>query len=50
VYGSLFYVMTGFHGMHVVIGTIMLLVCLWRCFNYGFSSERHLGVEARLWY
>nr|QTA71699.1 cytochrome c oxidase subunit 3 [Hyriopsis bialata] len=50
VYGSLFYVMTGFHGMHVMVGTVMLIVCLFRCFNYGFSSERHLGLEVSVWY
>ncbi len=50
VYGSLFYVITGFHGVHVVIGNMMLIVCLWRLFNYEFSSERHLGLEVRVWY
>nr|UWM10867.1 cytochrome c oxidase subunit III [Tchangsinaia piscicula] len=50
VYGSLFYVMTGFHGVHVILGSIMLLVGLFRLFNYGFSSERHLGLELSIWY
>nr|QTA71647.1 cytochrome c oxidase subunit 3 [Lens contradens] len=50
VYGSLFYVMTGFHGLHVVIGTLMLVVCLFRCFNYGFSVSRHIGLEVSIWY
>nr|QDH07438.1 cytochrome c oxidase subunit 3 [Pilsbryoconcha exilis] len=50
VYGSLFYVMTGFHGIHVVLGTVILFVSLFRCFNFGFSSERHLGLEVGIWY
>nr|AUF70020.1 cytochrome c oxidase subunit 3 [Lampsilis siliquoidea] len=50
VYGSLFYVMTGFHGVHVIVGNVMLMVCLWRCFNFEFSSERHLGLEVSIWY
>lgn len=50
VYGSLFYVMTGFHGIHVILGRIMLVVRLFRLVNYGFSSERHLGLEIRIWY
>ncbi len=50
VYGSLFYVITGFHGVHVVLGTVVLLVALWRCFNFGFSTERHLGLEVGIWY
>nr|ACQ91021.1 cytochrome c oxidase subunit III [Quadrula quadrula] len=50
VYGSLFYVMTGFHGVHVIMGSMILLVSLWRCFSYGFSSERHIGLEIGIWY
>nr|QDH07388.1 cytochrome c oxidase subunit 3 [Microcondylaea bonellii] len=50
VYGSLFYVMTGFHGVHVLLGSVVLFVCLFRCLGYGFSSERHLGLEAGIWY
>nr|AGN92171.1 cytochrome c oxidase subunit III [Lamprotula leaii] len=50
VYGSLFYVMTGFHGVHVVIGTLVLFVCFFRCFGFGFSTERHLGLEVGIWY
>lgn len=50
VYGSLFYVITGFHGVHVILGRIMLVVGLLRLVNYGFSSERHLGLELRIWY
>nr|ARH56127.1 cytochrome c oxidase subunit 3 [Pseudunio marocanus] len=50
IYGSLFFVMTGFHGVHVLIGTVFLGVCLWRCFNFSFSSDRHLGMDAAVWY
>lgn len=50
VYGSLFYVMTGFHGVHVIIGSVILFVGLCRCYNFGFSVERHLGLEVRIWY
>nr|YP_004425016.1 cytochrome c oxidase subunit III [Utterbackia peninsularis]ADL62593.1 cytochrome c oxidase subunit III [Utterbackia peninsularis] len=50
VYGSLFYVMTGFHGVHVIVGTTMLLVMLFRLCNNSFSSERHLGLEISIWY
>jgi cytochrome c oxidase subunit 3 len=48
VYGSLFYVMTGFHGVHVIVGSIMLLVGLLRLINYGFSRTRHLGLEVSI--
>nr|YP_003934264.1 cytochrome c oxidase subunit III [Dendropoma gregarium]ADI79375.1 cytochrome c oxidase subunit 3 [Dendropoma gregarium] len=50
VYGSTFFVATGFHGLHVIIGSIFLLVCLVRCLNYQFSSGHHFGFEAAAWY
>nr|ACQ91073.1 cytochrome c oxidase subunit III [Pyganodon grandis] len=50
VYGSLFYVMTGFHGIHVIVGTMMLLVSEFRLMSHDFSSERHLGLEVSIWY
>lgn len=50
VYGSTFYIATGFHGLHVLIGTTFLLVCLIRHLNYHFSSEHHFGFEAAAWY
>nr|QDH07414.1 cytochrome c oxidase subunit 3 [Monodontina vondembuschiana] len=50
VYGSLFFVMTGFHGVHVILGTVVLFVSFFRCFNHSFSSERHLGLEVGIWY
>nr|ANJ70643.1 cytochrome c oxidase subunit 3 [Sialis sp. BMNH 1425199] len=50
VYGSTFFMATGFHGIHVIIGTTFLLVCLIRQINYHFSSNHHFGFEAAAWY
>lgn len=50
VYGSTFFVATGFHGLHVLIGTTFLFVCLLRHLNYHFSSYHHFGFEAAAWY
>lgn len=50
IYGSVFYMATGFHGFHVLIGTIFLLVCLYRTLNHHFSAKHHLGFEAAAWY
>ena len=50
IYGSIFYLATGFHGLHVLIGTTALLVCLIRHFRYHFCIEHHLGFEFSLWY
>nr|YP_009750087.1 cytochrome c oxidase subunit III [Eudarcia gwangneungensis]QIJ46446.1 cytochrome c oxidase subunit III [Eudarcia gwangneungensis] len=49
-YGSTFFMATGFHGLHVIIGTMFLLVCLIRHFNYHFSMNHHFGFEAAAWY
>jgi len=49
-YGSTFFVATGFHGLHVIIGTSFLLVCLLRILNNHFSSRHHFGFEAAAWY
>nr|YP_009441804.1 cytochrome c oxidase subunit III [Eucinetus haemorrhoidalis]AOY39388.1 cytochrome c oxidase subunit 3 [Eucinetus haemorrhoidalis] len=49
-YGSTFFMMTGFHGIHVMIGTIFLSVCLMRLYNNHFSSIHHFGFEAAAWY
>jgi len=46
VYGSTFFVATGFHGLHVIIGTTFLLVCLVRLSKYHFSKSHHFGFEA----
>nr|YP_009192183.1 cytochrome c oxidase subunit III [Owenia fusiformis]ALO81688.1 cytochrome c oxidase subunit III [Owenia fusiformis] len=50
VYGSSFFVATGFHGLHVLIGSTFLLVCLIRGYNYHFSDGHHFGFEAAAWY
>nr|QVM79223.1 cytochrome c oxidase subunit III [Dorcasomus pinheyi] len=49
-YGSSFFVATGFHGLHVIIGTTFLLVCLIRHYLNHFSSIHHFGFEAAAWY
>jgi cytochrome c oxidase subunit 3 len=46
VYGSTFFMATGFHGLHVIIGTSFLLVCLVRFLFGHFSSYHHFGFEA----
>nr|UAM95661.1 cytochrome c oxidase subunit III [Coreamachilis coreanus] len=50
VYGSTFFVATGFHGLHVLIGTTFLSVCLLRHLACHFSSQHHFGLEAAAWY
>nr|QYC35486.1 cytochrome c oxidase subunit III [Cyphonocerus sanguineus klapperichi] len=50
VYGSTFFVATGFHGLHVIIGTLFLSVCLYRQMVNHFSSIHHFGFEAAAWY
>nr|WQM20553.1 cytochrome c oxidase subunit III [Eusarima sp.] len=50
IYGSTFFVSTGFHGMHVIIGTIFLSVCFTRMTKMHFSKTHHLGFEAASWY
>nr|WCS91934.1 cytochrome c oxidase subunit 3 [Dyscolus oopteroides] len=50
VYGSTFFMATGFHGLHVIIGTTFLLVCLIRHYFNHFSSIHHFGFEAAAWY
>nr|UAJ48131.1 cytochrome c oxidase subunit III [Cybister japonicus] len=50
VYGSSFFMATGFHGLHVIIGTTFLLVCLFRHYFNHFSSIHHFGFEAAAWY
>lgn len=46
VYGSTFFVATGFHGLHVIIGTSFLAVCLLRQVFFHFTTEHHFGFEA----
>nr|YP_010348441.1 cytochrome c oxidase subunit III [Charcotia amundseni]UIN24683.1 cytochrome c oxidase subunit III [Charcotia amundseni] len=50
VYGTTFFVATGFHGLHVIIGTTFLIVCLNRLSLGHFSSNHHMGLEAAIWY
>nr|YP_009944023.1 cytochrome c oxidase subunit III [Quiscalus mexicanus]QOD95867.1 cytochrome c oxidase subunit III [Quiscalus mexicanus] len=50
IYGSTFFVATGFHGLHVIIGSTFLLVCLLRLIKYHFTSNHHFGFEAAAWY
>ena len=50
IYGATFFMATGFHGAHVIIGTIFLLVCLGRAIRGDFTPERHVGFEAAAWY
>jgi len=50
VYGNTFFLLTGFHGMHVTIGTIMLFVMLWRVVKGHFTPERHFAFQATSWY
>jgi cytochrome c oxidase subunit 3 len=45
-YGSTFFVATGFHGLHVIIGTTFLTTCLLRHTTLHFSSNHHFGFEA----
>jgi cytochrome c oxidase subunit 3 len=46
VYGSTFFIATGFHGLHVLIGTTFLTICLFRHLNHHFSRRHHFGFEA----
>nr|YP_011014867.1 cytochrome c oxidase subunit III [Thabena yunnanensis]WQB38548.1 cytochrome c oxidase subunit III [Thabena yunnanensis] len=50
IYGSTFFVTTGFHGIHVILGSIFLMVCCLRMKKLHFSNKRHLGFEAASWY
>ncbi len=50
IYGSTFFLLTGFHGLHVTIGAIMLTVMLFRCMKGHFTSENHFAFEAAAWY
>ncbi len=50
IYGANFYMATGFHGFHVIIGTIFLAVCLLRAIKGHFTPESHVGFEAAAWY
>lgn len=49
-YSSGFYMATGFHGFHVLVGTIFLIVCLLRAYKGHFTPRQHFGFEAAAWY
>jgi cytochrome c oxidase subunit 3 len=50
IYGATFFMATGFHGFHVIVGTIFLAVCLWRAYLGDFTPKQHFGFEAAAWY
>jgi len=50
VYGSAFYMGTGFHGLHVIIGTVFLLVGALRVYTYQVTNTHHVGVESGILY
>ncbi|WP_029354300.1 cytochrome c oxidase subunit 3 [Bosea sp. 117] len=50
IYGATFFMATGFHGFHVIVGTIFLAVCLGRLYAGHFTPTHHFGFEAAAWY
>ncbi len=50
IYGSTFFMLTGFHGFHVTMGTVMLAIIWVRCIKHHFSPEKHFAFEACCWY
>jgi len=50
VYGSTFFIATGFHGLHVIVGTLFLIAVLFRHLNHQFRAAHHFGFEAAAWY
>jgi cytochrome c oxidase subunit III len=50
IYGSTFFMATGFHGFHVIVGTVFLIVCLVRAVKGDFTPKQHFGFEAAAWY
>ncbi|MBE8215761.1 MAG: cytochrome c oxidase subunit 3 [Endozoicomonadaceae bacterium] len=50
IYGSTFFLLTGFHGFHVTLGTLILIIILARMIKGHFSAEQHFGFEAASWY
>ncbi len=50
IYSSTFFLATGFHGFHVFVGTVFLLVCLFRAMKGHFTPKHHFGFEAAAWY
>ena len=50
IYGSIFFFSTGFHGIHVIIGSVFILVCFIRFVHHHFTPWHHVGFEAAAWY
>jgi heme/copper-type cytochrome/quinol oxidase subunit 3 len=50
IYGTVFYMITGLHGFHVIIGTIFMIVCFVRLLLSHFTKSHHLGFEFSAWY
>ena len=50
IYGSTFFMLTGFHGAHVMLGTLMLAIMLVRIIKGHFTADNHFGFEAAAWY
>ena len=50
IYGASFFMATGFHGAHVIIGSIFLTICLIRVYRGDFTPDQHIGMEAAAWY
>jgi heme/copper-type cytochrome/quinol oxidase subunit 3 len=49
-FGSTFFMLTGFHGFHVLIGSIYLRICQYRHARMQFTPDRHIGLETAIWY
>jgi cytochrome c oxidase subunit 3 len=50
IFGSTFYMATGFHGFHVIVGTLFLTACLARLLKDHYTKQHHFGFEAGCWY
>jgi len=50
IFGATFFMATGFHGFHVIVGTIFLIVCQIRAYKGEFTPRQHFGFEAAAWY
>jgi cytochrome c oxidase subunit 3 len=50
IYGSVFFIATGFHGLHVLIGTIFIIVCFFRFLSFHFTKKHHEGFVFASWY
>ena len=49
-YGSTFFIATGFHGLHVIVGTLFLIICCLRLTKGSLSQHHHFGFVAAVWY